>query len=416
MVVGWIQLIADAFWSGASCASLVEGSATAIAYDLAKCAAKKVHTCITKKRQQIKQVHPYSVTQKGRRVFTFDDETEGIISILGDCWPEALSATFEQSVEILNNLPSFNNVNSFYSVSRKAITKSRKKEIKLFRHNRFDIIKGDYPYIVRSLKRKNKIELFISGTSKNLEKSTRTELNYLLYSPVAQKLLLKMGCFKYSSDFDFNLLQSHINSLFSLVLLLNILRKGYGDLTVFLNNSLSSVRGQLVEEGETFLIRFPKYAPEHLGVGCSSKSDELRNQILVEMSQWHSMDVSDEDVLVETMRNKIFTIQNLIERNRDLGNINRKEKDSLESVLASLRVFGPETLVSQDMLEKAYSELGDAIKGNRKAFEMHRLWKEYERVKTMYVGGFDTFLNERSEFLVKKYKVKGSEISFLHHK
>ncbi|KYK32470.1 MAG: hypothetical protein AYK18_15920 [Theionarchaea archaeon DG-70] len=414
----WKQIVKDVLQPGAVFTSLVECSVYAIAYDLVKYMAKKMwYAYIARKKQQINRIYPYNVGQKCQNISIFDDETEGIKAVLEDSWPEAMSKIFEQSSEdILKYLNSFDNLDSFYATSRKIMAKNRRKEISIFRHNSFNIIKEDYLYIVRSLKRKNKVKIFISGISKNLEDSTWTELNFLFDNPLAQKLLLQMGHFNYSRDFELNLLLSQVDSLLSLMLLLDIMKKRHKNLTIFLNNSLPSVRGQVTEGGETFFIRLPKQAPEHLGVGCSSEWDELRDKVILEINRRKPMDVSDEDVLAEIIRNKAYKIQDFINKNGEL-HTGWKGKDELKSVLDSCRLSGSQFQVDQDALEKVHDKICDfVLKNKRKTFEMHKLWEEYERIRNVYTGDFDTFLNEESRFLVKKYKIRGSEIYFLHRK
>ena len=158
----WDHIVAGVLQPGALFTSFVECSAYAIALELVKYAAGKMwRAYITRKQQRMECMHPYSTRRRGQYRFTYDDETEGIKSVLEDCWPETLSSTFERSNgDILSHLNTFENLNDFYTTSRELMAESEEKEIKLFRHNTFNIIKEDCPCIVKSLEQKNKIESF----------------------------------------------------------------------------------------------------------------------------------------------------------------------------------------------------------------------------------------------------------------
>jgi hypothetical protein len=383
--------------------------ATAL-YDLFRhIISKKWYAHTAKREQYMDQFYPCHLGRR-RRITTFEDETEGIRILLKDCWPEMLSRAFECNNEILTDMQPLDSLKDFYDATRKAMTECKGKEIILFRHNTFDILKEDYSYIVEALKQGNTVKIVVSGTTKNLEKNTEKELDFLRDNEVTQKLLLQTGHFSYSNDFDLNLLQSRSDSLLSLILLFDLMKKSLGDLKVFLYDSFSSIRGQVIEKGKTHFVRFPQHAPEHLGVGYSSDSNDLRDRILHEMSQGKPLDVSDEERLGEVIKVAAHHVYDSICENEELGNILTGRMAILNHMLDSLGLSEiPQIQIDQNRLMDVHKEVLQIVLGSKgKAFKLYEYWKEYEEFEIMYTRGFDQFLELKKELSMEKHKFRDS--------
>lgn len=391
-----------------------------IIYDALKHVKEKVwYPLFSGRETNIDHIYLDTMGKREQKPVTFDDELKAVLYILENCWPQSLPVIFEQSNGEISNLTSLESLDDFYAESRTAMAECSNKEIILFRHNIFDIIKEDYPYIIKSLGQGNKINVIISGTPENLQESTFEELNFLLDNPLMQKLLVETGRFSYSSDVCLNHLLSHTELLLSMRLLLDAMRRSRGNLTVSLNDSPSTIRGQILEEGETFFIKFPQMAPEFLGEGYSSTSDELRNQFLGEMTQFELIHVSTEDELRKKMKNTAQCVQELLDRNQELGNINLEEKNNLKKILDFPELSSTMVQFNQNRLEDIHKKVFKTVMENEsKAFEMYELWKKYGKIRQVFVGGFDEFLNVKSRFSVKKCKIKNSEtkMCFFHSK
>jgi hypothetical protein len=384
---------------------------TTALYDLFKHVLSKKWFAYTARREQyMDQFYPCHLGPR-RRITIYDDETEGIKILLQDCWPEILLKAFEYNNEVLENVYSFNNLEDFYNGSRKAMTECKGKEIILFRHNAFDILKEDYPYIVEAIKRENTVKVIISGTIKNLKKNTEKELDFLRDNAVTQKLLLQKGLFCYSNDFNLNLLKNRFDSLLSLILLFDLMKKGDGNFKVFLYDSFSSIRGQIIEKGKTHFIRFPRHAPEHLGQGYSSESNELRDQILYEMSERKPLDVSDEERLGEVIKVSAGYVYESICENEELGNILTGKKVILKNELDSLGLSEiPQIEIDQNRLVDTHKKVLRTVLGSKgKTFKLYEYWKEYKKLERMYTGGFDQFLRFKKECSMEKRRFRDSK-------
>lgn len=406
-----IESFIEMIRSGIMVKAIVRGITFAVSYDLVKHVTKKIwYEHISRKKRTADLLCPCDFGKEQGNL-TFDDKKKGITSVLKDCYPEALLTTFEKgSGKILKAMNPLESIDDFYNTSRAALMKSKNKEILLFRHNSFDIIKNDYTSIIESLERGNKIKITVSGTIKNLQESTLKELDFLQKNPLAQKLLLEMDKFSYSCDFELNLLLSCVDSLLSLILLLDIMRRGHGKVVISLNNAYPSLRGQIIEEGKMFFVKFPKQAPEYLGESFSSKNNELQNQILMEMSQMKPVHLSNEEDLTEKIKIIANHIQYIIEKNWETGSITLKRKTALEEILDSFQLHDTSQIqISQNALEKAHQEFLKAVLGNElKLFKMYKFWQEYKAIEEFFSGDFDRFLEERKRFSIRNREIKNS--------
>ena len=388
-----------------------------LSYDVLKHVKEKIwHACFSKKNILINKLYPCNLGQNGQNHIIFDDTTEGIISMLEDCWPLTLSTAYEESDrEISDTLTPYENLNDFYNKSREVMAESKEKEVILFRHNIFDIIREDYSPILKALEHGNKVNVIISGTTKRVHECAAAELSFLSDSLVAQKFLLEMEHFNYPNSVKLNCLSNYAESLLSQIVLLDIMKKSQGNFTVSLNDSQPTLRGQIIG-GETFFIKFPKQAPEYLGEGFSSSSTELKNNILVEMKDLRLTDFSDFKELRKQIQCSAEYTLELLDRNVkqesiSLETIGPEEKRAFEKILntASSSSVAP-LWFKKNELEKAHQGIMKAIMGNKlKTFAMYDSWRKYEGVKNNFEGDFEEFLKTSEKFSIKKRKIKGSE-------
>ena len=388
-----------------------------ILYDFLKHVKKEVwRACFSKRNIHINKLYPCNLGEKGLNHIIFDDTTEGIISVLKDCWPLTLSMAYEESEgKISDTLTSYENLDTFYNKSREVMAESKEKEVVLFRHNIFDIIREDYSPILKALEHGNKVNVIISGTPKNLHECAAAELSFLSDYLVAQKCLLEMEHFTYPNSVKLNCLSNYAETLFSQIVLLDIMKRGQGNFTVSLNDSQPTLRGQIIG-GETFFIKFPKQAPEYLGEGFSSSSTALTNKILVEMNDLKLTDFSTFKELRSHIQCSAEYTQDFLDRNVNqesisLAAMDSEEKRALEKILntASSSAVAP-LWFGENELEKAHQGIMKAIMGNKlKTFAMYNSWKKYEGVKSNFTGDFEEFLRTSENFSIKKRKMKGSE-------